>query len=817
MKKYSFLLLLSLISTFAKADTPTLTGYNLRPSIIQAGKTESLKVIATFSDSSEQDVSSQFSLTYEDPNPAITEFKISPIGNSKYVLGAIAGSYQVKGTFSGNGSVFQLPLTINPGSPFKMRMDSGDTQKAEAGQIFAKHLKVKVIDAFGNPVEGYVVNWSVISGTVSLSQASQPTDAGGISEVEATMGLVWGDSQVQASPSIMGKSLAPYIFKLKGLPPSTDPSKLVFTQIPHSSQIKGIPWTNPVQIQLRDKNDIPVAQVQNISLTSYLNSFCTVPAPTGGAASGNTDSSGLASIGMISSASGKYFLKATSGTLESECSPVITVVEPIGEAAKLAITYFPINPIANVPMSPGFRIESRDFQDRLVSSSASVSLGAYTDSSCLSSAPGSLTNEAGTLSSGVTTISSVTYSMPGSIYLKVSGGSLQTACAGPIVVAGDSTAEIASLKWFPITQGMIKGQYWSYNPRVVLQNSIGSRVSAGSHSVSLSAFTDAACSIPASGFNADSLVAQSVDGFATWTKANSTVAGSIFLKATMGTFSSCSAAISVIEPDLGKIASLSWQTPLSGTAVAGENLSVQPVVLFRDNLGQPLATDGPVEIQSFRDSACRDSSIGLNAMRKQIYVLNGVAAFSGVKFAKSETVFIKASSSRILPLCSPAIAVSPAPAKDILLVSGDEQSGEIGKPLLTPSKVRVVDAFGNPVVGVSVSWQGIVGGGTLNTATTLTDALGETENTYITGMIIGTQSYKAFNNSLTGIKLVTFSAQGLLSGGAGGEISIGQGVQVRAQVGTVATSVSGSVGQVATDSSVQVKVGEGNSINVQGQ
>ncbi|MHB1263787.1 MAG: Ig-like domain-containing protein [Gemmatimonadaceae bacterium] len=76
---------------------------------------------------------------------------------------------------------------------------------------------------------------------------------------------------------------------------------------------------------------------------------------------------------------------------------------------------------------------------------------------------------------------------------------------------------------------------------------------------------------------------------------------------------------------------------------------------------------------------------------------------------------------------------TPAPASTITVVSGSGQSGAVGTPAAQPLVVLVRDEFGGPVAGVDVAWAIASGGGTLGSATTVTDTAGTAQVTYTHG------------------------------------------------------------------------------------
>ena len=69
-------------------------------------------------------------------------------------------------------------------------------------------------------------------------------------------------------------------------------------------------------------------------------------------------------------------------------------------------------------------------------------------------------------------------------------------------------------------------------------------------------------------------------------------------------------------------------------------------------------------------------------------------------------------------------------ATGVIIVSGNEQSGVPGTALAQPLVVQVNDASGNPVAGAPVTWVVTGGGGTLDPATSTTDATGRASSVW---------------------------------------------------------------------------------------
>ncbi len=153
-------------------------------------------------------------------------------------------------------------------------------------------------------------------------------------------------------------------------------------------------------------------------------------------------------------------------------------------------------------------------------------------------------------------------------------------------------------------------------------------------------------------------------------------------------------------------------------------------------------------------------------------------------------------------------ATATAGALDTLaIVAGNNQSGTVSTALGTPLIVRVVDASGNPEVGVSVIFAVVSGGGTVNPAIVATDASGRATANWTIGGFAGAQTATAS----AGAKSVTFVATGSAASGGGG----GGGV-TPAQI--VLVSGNGQTGNVGAQlgANVVVKVVDASGIPVAG-
>jgi hypothetical protein len=111
----------------------------------------------------------------------------------------------------------------------------------------------------------------------------------------------------------------------------------------------------------------------------------------------------------------------------------------------------------------------------------------------------------------------------------------------------------------------------------------------------------------------------------------------------------------------------------------------------------------------------------------------------------------------------PALALH-GPAAALLALSGNAQTGEIGKELRAPLTVKVTDASGNPIEGLSVSWSVEPGSGSVNSTTSKTNAEGVAAVVWRLGEQRGVEMVSA---SVAGLPPVVFKATGILPEPAG--------------------------------------------------
>jgi hypothetical protein len=107
-------------------------------------------------------------------------------------------------------------------------------------------------------------------------------------------------------------------------------------------------------------------------------------------------------------------------------------------------------------------------------------------------------------------------------------------------------------------------------------------------------------------------------------------------------------------------------------------------------------------------------------------------------------------------------STGPPPPTAISGVSGDGQIAVVGRALPAPFVVRVTDAQGTAVSGVTVTWAVTAGGGSLSATSTQTDSQGQASVTLTLGLTVGTNTVTASSPGLSGSPVV-FNATGVVT------------------------------------------------------
>ncbi len=125
------------------------------------------------------------------------------------------------------------------------------------------------------------------------------------------------------------------------------------------------------------------------------------------------------------------------------------------------------------------------------------------------------------------------------------------------------------------------------------------------------------------------------------------------------------------------------------------------------------------------------------------------------------TQTVTASAPGVTSLSFTATALAAA-ADAMTILTGNNQTGSPGAALPDSLRIRLVDRFGNPIAGVTITWTPAVGAGAVSPATSATDANGRAATRWTLGSTGGPKSITAsgagFLQTFTGGGNVTYLA-----------------------------------------------------------
>jgi plastocyanin len=159
-------------------------------------------------------------------NPASAVTDASGIASTGWTLGTVSGSQTASATLSGAaGSPVTFTATATPGAAASLAKAGGDNQTGQIGTQLGVAVQAKAADQFGNGVPGVGVQWAATGGTVSA--ATMPTDASGVSAVNVTLGGTAGSVIITATSA--GLTGSPLTFNATAATAPTIPTTAAVT------------------------------------------------------------------------------------------------------------------------------------------------------------------------------------------------------------------------------------------------------------------------------------------------------------------------------------------------------------------------------------------------------------------------------------------------------------------------------------------------------------------------------------------------------------------------------------------------------------
>ncbi len=612
--------------------------------------------------------------------------------------------------------------TSETGTPASAVAASATEQTGEAGADVSAPPAVRVLDRSGQPIAGVAVTFSVVAGAGEVAGASQRTGTDGRAAVERwRLGPVPGENAVVAA--IDGLPAIRFVATGRAGPPA----RIDILAGDGQSGVAGA--TLPVRLAVRvvDRNGNPVQAGTAVTFTVIEGGGSAAPATA------STDANGRAeTVFTLGRTIGRNIVRA--GAQGVSQSPQFTATATAGQAASLrVVSGNGQTAVAGEVLAQPIVVEALDANGNPVGAGTVVRFEA------LGANPGAFgpllaTTDAAGRASAQWRLGPRVGPNSGSAALPAAGAPIPlsaTGTAGPAaalhVVSGDQQVAIAG--------------YEVAAPIVVrATDANGNAVGAG---VTIhfdgpgSTFTPATVMTDATG-----------SAQARWSLP--TAAGPATGRAHLGggagqaTFTATALA--------GAAASLTIVSGNSQTAAAGSALPAPLIVQAADAYGNPVGAGHVVTFVVVTGGGSVAPASATTNAAGQAQASWTLGPTPGAQTARAALPALPATA-----VTFSATATAGAPA-NIVIISGNNQTGTVGQALGAPLVVEVRDAMNNPVgAGVGVDFAAATGGGSVSPTSTTTNASGRAQTTWTLGTTAGGQTATAALTAAPGTS-VTFNA-----------------------------------------------------------
>jgi hypothetical protein len=240
--------------------------------------------------------------------------------------------------------------------------------------------------------------------------------------------------------------------------------------------------------------------------------------------------------------------------------------------------------------------------------------------------------------------------------------------------------------------------------------------------------------------------------------------------------------------DPGRAVSMVANSATSQTGTAGAVVADPPSVVVRDLAGNPVSG---VAV-TFAVTAGGGTIVGSPAITNAA----GVATVTSWTLGGATGTNTVVASATGLPTVSFTATAGAGAPTNVVAIAGNNQAAIQGTAVATQPKVRVTDALGNRVSGVTVTFAVTAGGGSIAGATQVTDAAGEAA---VGSWTLGTAAPNTLTATVSGTGItgnpVVFTAQAAtaisIASIPSGSVTLGTSFVITAQLqNSASTSVS---------------------------
>jgi hypothetical protein len=486
---------------------------------------------------------------------------------------------------------------------------------------------------------------------------------------------------------------------------------------------------------------------------------------------------------------GALALGATACNVDALLTTPETPGGPTGDStgfARLVFSVLPQTVVAGRPITPAVEVTAQDEAGK----TAATFTGEVTIRLETNPAGGTLTGVTTRRAvAGVTTFPDLSIDKPGSGYRLAAAAANVTSATSPTLAAtSPSAASIA----------LVSGNEQTDTAGATLGNPYVLRIT-DSTGAGLAGVT-VVWTVTGGGGSITPTATSDGSGYARATRVLGTTAG---LQTTAGTVDGLAGSPVTFTATAtpGSPARLAFTVEPS-TAAAGAPLTPAIEVTAHDGFGNTASGFAGVVTVALNANPGGGSLSGTTTRS----AVAGVATFAGLSINKAGSGYqLRADASGLAATVSTTFNITGGSASAIQAVSGGGQSGTVASTLDEPYIVRVADALGNPVAGVTITWTVTEGGGTIAPAQGTTDERGEARASHTLGTSAGSQTVAAAAAGLTRSP-VTFQSiaipgpaarlvftQQPSNTAAGAVIAPPVRVTVQDQFGNIATGFSGTI------------------------
>ena len=581
------------------------------------------------------------------------------------VASTTTGSFSITASAPGAASA-TFTATVTAGPPASIAVTGGNNQSPTVGTPFAAPLAVTVVDAFGNPVPGAAVAFAgPATGARATFLPGATTDAAGLAQVAATAGTIAGTYAITATVS----GLAPVMFTVTNAPAA---ATAISPQAGSGQTTRvGTAFTSTLIAAVVDAFGNPVAGVT----VSF-------------AAPGSGASAALSPVTAVSNAAGLASSTATANPVSGSYTATASLAG--GASASFALTNTP-GPAASIAVISGSAQSARvgtGFTDPLIVEVRDALGNVVPNASVDFTVPGSG-------ATATPSASTVATNASGRAQITATAGTVTGSYALTATVAGFAAAfSLTNTAGVPASIAMSSGSGQSAQPNIgfaaplaaIVRDTFGNPVPGATVSFTAPGGTTSAT------LGAPTAITGS-DGIAQITATAKTHTGSYTVTASVpGPETPASFALTNLAGD-----------PASLVAISGGGQSTEVSTAFSN----PLI----VELRDAFDNVIVEHAITFTAPSSGAAAVVAASATSDgagraqvlatanpVAGAYQVVASVAGAPDATFPLTN-----TPGAAANVTITGGDGQSATVLQPLDQPLVVTVVDSFGNPVSGATVT------------------------------------------------------------------------------------------------------------------